>query len=1205
MLQLKNISKAYHTGNFTQVALDHVSVAFRDNEFVAILGPSGSGKTTLLNTIGGLDHYDTGDLVIDGVSTHQYKDSDWDTYRNNRVGFVFQSYNLIPHQSVLANVELALTLSGVSPAERRERAIRELERVGLKDHINKKPSQLSGGQMQRVAIARALINDPEILLADEPTGALDSKTSVQIMDLLTEIAQDRLVIMVTHNPALAEDYATRIVTLTDGVIQGDTDPFYPTPEDERLSRKKIRKTHMSMLTALSLSFQNLMTKKGRTIMTAFAGSIGIIGIATILSLANGINNYIASVEEETLSQYPLQITSSGIDMTSLLLGVTDNAEEASNGQSKKAQEGQVRVAEMLTTMFSSVGSNDLTSLKTYLDEEKTTLDQYTNAIEYSYGIEPQIYLPNPKHIRQVNPDKSLSLLGLGASSSNSLLSASMSTNVFYEMPQNAALYEDQYNVVAGRWPESYNEVVIVTTGGGAISDFLLYTLGLRNGDELDNMVRQFAAEEDVVVPTNIKPIDYEDILDVEFKLVNACDYYQYDSDYHVWVDKTGDEDYMGELIKNGETISVVGIVQPRQDVTVAMLSPGINYPASLIDHIIDYAAQSKIVKDQLADSSINVFTDTPFVDENSSSDKDSFDMSSLFTVDEEKLKTAFSIDEDALALDMDDFEIDPSKLKFDVDSLPKFTLSTTGNNPTLDLSELSLDPSSLDLSSLDLSNLINPEALGDLSDIIDPNSINLDLSNLDLSGISVDLSGLDLTSTIPTISVSDAIDPSVMSNALATVMAGYTQWLSSQLGEHPEYMTDPSTAVSIYLAQPDVQTQISNAIAGSINSEKIQQDMQAAIAGSQDALKEQIASQVQSQVASQIQSALLPAIQSQLQSQISSAVETGIKEKVIPAISQQIATNLGPVLQKEIQTQMQSQLTTALSTALPKALEPAIQTYMTQALTSMANQMGSTIQAEVSAAMEKSLGNLSDKMSDAFSVDPDIMEEAFSMSMDEDELAELIASLFSTEETTYDSNLRKLGYASPDNPSSISIYPKSFEDKEEVLTLLDNYNNAKEAEGKDDQVITYTDFVGALMTSVTDIINMISYVLIAFVAISLVVSSIMIGIITYISVLERKKEIGILRAIGASKGDISRVFNAETVIVGLTAGLIGIGITALVCIPANAIVYALTNVPNVALLPWQGAIILVAISVLLTFIAGLFPSRAAAREDPVEALRSE
>ena len=1187
MLQLKNISKAYQTGKFTQIALDHVSVAFRDNEFVAILGPSGSGKTTLLNTIGGLDHYDSGDLIIDGVSTHQYKDSDWDTYRNNRVGFVFQSYNLIPHQTVLANVELALTLSGVSPEERRQRAIHELERVGLKDHINKKPSQLSGGQMQRVAIARALINDPEILLADEPTGALDSKTSVQIMDLLTEIAQDRLVVMVTHNPELAEDYATRIVTLADGVIQGDTDPFDPTAEDERLSKKKIRKTHMSMLTALSLSFQNLMTKKGRTIMTAFAGSIGIIGIAAILSLANGINNYIASVEEETLSEYPLQITSSGIDMTSLLVGVTDQRENASSDDTNNSDD-HVRVAEMMTTMFSSVGSNDLASLKTYLDDEKSTLDQYTNAVEYSYGIEPQIYLPNSRHIRQVNPDSSLSLLGLGGGSSNNLLSASMSTNVFYEMPQNANLYQNQYDVVAGHWPENYNEVVIVTTPGGAISDFLLYTLGIRNGDELDTMVRQFAAEEEVTVPTGLKPIAYDDILDVEFKLVNACDYYAYDNEYNVWVDKTDDEDYMAKLIEDGETISVVGIVQPREDVTVTMLNPGINYPASLVDHIIDYAAQSKIVKDQIADNAVNVFTDTPFVEEDNATDKDSFDMSSLFTIDEDKIKTAFSIDEDALSLDMDDFEIDPSTLTFDASSLPKFDMSN------LDMSSaLSFDASSLDLSSLDMS----ATDMGDLSSMIDLSGINLDLSGIDLSGISIDLSGVDFSSTVPTISVSDAIDPASMSTALGSVMAGYTQWLSGQLPEHPEYMTDPTTAVGIYLSQPDVQTQLSNAIAGAINTEKIQQDMQAALAASQDSLKEQIASQVQSQIASQLQATLLPAIQSQLQTQITSTLETSIKDKLIPAITKQVATAMGSAMQKELQTQ--------LATALPKALEPAIQSYMTQALTSMATQMGKTIQTQVSAAMEKSLGNLSEKMESAFSVDTDIMQEAFSMNMDENELTELFASLFSTEEATYDSNLRKLGYASHDNPAEIKIYPKNFEDKAEVLNMLDTYNNEKEAEGKDDQVITYTDFVGALMTSVTDIINMISYVLIAFVAISLVVSSIMIGIITYISVLERKKEIGILRAIGASKGDISRVFNAETIIVGFAAGVIGIGLTALACIPVNAIVYTLTDVPNVALLPWQGALILVAISVGLTFIAGLFPSRAAAREDPVEALRSE
>ena len=498
MLQVQKVSKTYKTGDLIQVALNEVSLNFRDNEFVAILGPSGSGKTTLLNILGGLDHYDFGDLIIDGISTKEYKDRDWDTYRNNRIGFVFQSYNLIPHQTILSNVELALTLSGVSREERQERAKKALEDVGLGDQINKKPSQLSGGQMQRVAIARALINDPEILLADEPTGALDSATSLQIMDLLTEIAKDRLVVMVTHNPELADKYANRIVTLTDGIITSDSNPFDPKEEDCKQSEKPIRKTRMGFLTALGLSFNNLMTKKGRTIMTAFAGSIGIIGIAAILSLANGVNNYIKNVEEETLSEYPLQIQSTGFDLTSMMVGSlaeNDSGSESENSSSNDAESNQtqgqesVQVIPMITTMLSSVTSNDLASLKSYFDSRQSGIEQYVSSIEYTYNVMPQIYSSNTETIHQVNPDKSFSSLGISStSSSNSIMSASMSTNVFYEMPSDAHLYEDQYDIKAGRWPENYNECILVLTANGGISDFMLYTLGLRDSVELDSMV---------------------------------------------------------------------------------------------------------------------------------------------------------------------------------------------------------------------------------------------------------------------------------------------------------------------------------------------------------------------------------------------------------------------------------------------------------------------------------------------------------------------------------------------------------------------------------------------------------------------------------------------------------------------------------------------------------------------------------------------
>ena len=1090
MLQLLNICKSYTTADFTQTALDNVSVSFRDNEFVAILGPSGSGKTTLLNIVGGLDHYDSGNLIIDGISTEQYKDKDWDAYRNNRIGFVFQSYNLIPHQTVLSNVELALTLSGVSRAERRERAVEALKKVGLGDHVNKKPSQLSGGQMQRVAIARALINDPEILLADEPTGALDSKTSVQIMDLLTEIANDRLVIMVTHNPELAEDYATRIVTLTDGVIRSDTDPYEPTAEDMRVSEKPARRTKMSFLTALSLSFKNLMTKKGRTLMTAFAGSIGIIGIAAILSLANGVNNYIKSVEEETLSEYPLQIQSTGFDMTSMMLGAATGAGGNTGEAEGDGDQDKVGVTEMVTNMFSSIGSNDLASLKEYLDSGQSDIDQYTNAIEYTYNVAPQIYSSNTDKLRQVNPDKSLSALGLGSTaSSNSLMSMSMSTDVFYEMPSDPNLYESQYDVKAGHWPENHNEVVLVLTGNGNISDFMLYTLGLRDANEFDDMVKKFAAEEEVTAPDNIEQPTYDDILGITFKLVQATDYYVHDDEFNVWKDKTDDTDYMRNLVNNGEDVKIVGIVQPREDATATMLSSGINYPSTLTDYVIEQAASSTIVKDQLAHPDTNVFTDKPFGEED---DGEGFDMQSLFTIDGDAIQAAFKFDESALTSGLSGMSLDLSGLSLDMGSLPAF-----------DGSSIAIDPSSIDMSNL-----------------VDFSDIKLDLGD-----------------------VQPTMDSAKMQAAMEDIMAGFNPWYANWAQEQVAQGKVPTMedGAKAYLESEEVQKKIADAIMGSIDMKQATE-----------------------------------ALQTQLQQQLSAKMQ-----QAVPAMAQ------------ALESQLQASITTAMSS------------YMQNVLGAYMQQMQTALETQVSAAMQQSMNQIAANMSNAMSIDESAFANAFQMNMDENDLTELMMSMMGKEDASYDNNLKKLGYADFNKPSGIDIYPIDFESKEKVIGILDAYNDRMTADGEDDKVITYTDFVGTLMASVTDIVNMISYVLVAFVAISLVVSSIMIGVITYISVLERKKEIGILRSIGASKGDISRVFNAETIIVGFTAGVIGIGLTMLACIPANAIVYSLFDVANVASLPWQAAVILVAISVFLTFLAGLIPSSAASRKDPVEALRSE
>lgn len=1108
MLQLKDVCKSYTTADFTQVALDHVSLAFRDNEFVAILGPSGSGKTTMLNIIGGLDHYDSGDLLIDGISTKQYRDHDWDTYRNNRIGFVFQAYNLIPHQTILENVELALTLSGVSRAERRGRACAALKRVGLGEHVNKKPSQLSGGQMQRVAIARALVNEPEIILADEPTGALDSKTSVQIMDLLTEIAGDRLVIMVTHNPELAEQYATRIVNLADGVIESDTRPFDPDASNEpRREAKAARQTSMSFFTALSLSLKNLLTKKGRTLMTAFAGSIGIIGIAAILSLANGVNQYIANVEENTLSEYPLQIQDQGFDMTSMMtMGMggagADDSAATTDAQTRDASasgnsDKPVHESKMITRMFSSIGSNDLASLKEYFDNGGTDIGNYVNSIEYGYSVTPQIFNSNTDDgVRQVNPDKSFASVGLGASS-NGIMSSMMSTNIFYKLPANMNQVDSQYDVVAGHWPENYNEVVAVLTPNGNVSDFMLYSMGLRDHKELEEMVREFANEEEVQVPDGSLDLDYNDLTNVEFKLVNGADFYQYDSDYQVWKDKSGDADYMKSLVDNGETLKVCGVVKPKEGQKITSLSTGLYYSNDLINHLIDEAGDKQIVKDQQANPTTNVITGKSFAEEeDEAKDGNGFDMSSLFTIDGEKLQSAFTFDESALAAGLSNADLsssmDLSGANIDLSSMPAF-----------DASGIQIDPSKIDMSQL----------------------------NLDFSNIKLNLDGAQ-----PDIKID------VLTQGVMNIMEAYHSWFQEQIKDHPEYLTDQNAAVEAYLADPATKAAMQKVIADSIDFSGV---------------SEQIQQQLQEQLSQQLQAQLLPALSA--------------------AISQQ----------------------------LQEQLSAAMQSYMQTAMTQVMMQYGTAIQNQVSSAMTTYMSTLSANMSKAMSINESAFADAFQMNMSEQELSELMASLMSTEQSSYDNNMKKFGWADYAKPASIDIYPKDFESKQSVIDILDGYNDKMNAAGDEDKVVSYTDIVGALMSSVTTIVNMISYVLVAFVAISLVVSSIMIGIITYISVLERKKEIGILRSIGASKGDVSRIFNAETFIVGFTAGIIGIALTALACIPANAIVYSLFDVENVAILPWQAAIALVGISVLLTFLAGLIPSSAAAKKDPVEALRSE
>ena len=1136
MLELKEIVKAYQTANLVQVALNKVSVAFRDNEFVAVLGQSGSGKTTMLNVIGGLDRFQSGDLVIDGISTKDYKARDWDAYRNNRIGFVFQAYNLIPHQSVLANVELALTLSGVSRSERRKRALDALERVGLKDHVHKKPSQMSGGQMQRVAIARALINDPEILLADEPTGALDSKTSVQVMDLLRDVARDRLVIMVTHNPELAHEYATRIVELADGCIVADSDPFVPAAQDRR-EAKPARRTSMGFLTALSLSANNLMTKKGRTLMTSFAGSIGIIGIAAILALANGTNAYIAKTEEETLGAYPLTIQKTGIDMTAAL-----SVSASDSKDSQPAPDGKVGVSKLRTfaDTIRDAKTNDLASLKTYLDNNGGDINAMVNAIEYDYDIIPQIYQSDTsKATVQVSPDQSMKQMEAGFGSG--AFSSMMVTNPFYQMPATTSLYTSAYDVVAGSWPSGANQVVLVLDEDGNIPNIFEYTLGLKDHKEFDDLMRQYyqgalgdksqsGAQSGTQSGASTAPYDYSAILGTTFRRVNAFDKYTWDDTYKVWTDRSSDADYMKKLVDGGQQLTISGIIKPNSDKGGA-LRQGIAYTPALTYQIIEEAAASPIVKAQRAKPDVDVFTGKTFKElaDNQKSQSGGFDMSSLFTVDESKLSAAF--------------QIDPSKMQMDLSGLDFSGMDFSG----LDFSNL--DMSGLDLSTIDLSALVAQS--GAQSGMV------FDLSGLDFGELSKDLpqlANVDFQTIIRSALADGAVKDGAadyLSAQASQIAQGFQDYAREQI--EAGGTTDFATLASAYFSQPEVLEQLRAAVSSDkvVDSDKLAANLMKAL-GNDPALAQ---------------------------------IGTDVSTQVMNAISAQIAAQLGRTLSQGV------------SAVIGQVMQEA----MTNAMTSMMTQLSTAIGDQIGATMEQFATN----MSSAFSVDPQAFADAFHSNVDEKSLAALMATMFSTNVPTLETNLRNLGWADIASPSNISIYPKSFADKDKVKAALDAYNADNKAAGATDKVITYSDVMGTLMSSVTKIVDIISWLLIAFVSISLVVSSIMIAIITYISVLERRKEIGILRSIGASKGDVSRVFNAETVIEGLLAGLMGVGVTYGLCAIANGIAYSSFNVENIAQLSPLTALTLIAVSVGLTVIAGIIPASRASRQDPVEALRSE
>ena len=1082
MLELKGICKRYVTQSFTQVALDNVSLSFRDNEFVAILGPSGSGKTTMLNVIGGLDHFDSGDLLIDGISTKDFHDRDWDAYRNNRIGFVFQSYNLIPHQTILENVELALTLTGVGHVERRQRAREALEKVGLGEHVNKRPSQLSGGQMQRVAIARALINDPEIVLADEPTGALDSTTSVQVMDLLKDVARDRLVIMVTHNPELAYQYATRIVNLADGKITDDSDPF-DVAEAERREAKPTRKTSMSFITALGLSARNLMTKKGRTAMTAFAGSIGIIGIAAILALSNGVNNYIKKVEEDTLSSYPLTISKQDYDLSSMMGGQEaaeddGGASSASAGADSSAKKSdKIPVVTAVKDMFASVKSNDMTSFKAWLDDGGDGIDKEVNAIQYGYGVSPVVYRAgkgDEKPVRLV-PNAMTEAMSGGASSAATVSMESMGTSVFNEMIDDQSLLDSQYDVVAGHWPTSANEAVMVLSSRGTVGDYALYSIGALDIDELNDLVNSaMTADGGVETPQTSTDFTYDDALSTTFKVLSPADAYRKNEETGMWTDMSSDADFMAAKVANGIDVRIVGVVRPNETANASALSPGIAYTHALTRQLMERAADSKIVQEQLAHPETDVFTGRTF-DELQGEAKQGVDLGSMFSVDEAALKSAFSFDTSAL----------------------------------------SGVASGMDLSGIDLSGL-----------------------NIDLSGVGKDIDFSDIMAKAPTPDFSGVFDGLELT---------------------PEQM------------------QQVGALANQLFEGFMQSDQFKALTPEdlKDATK--------------------------LAAAFSAYLEND-------AAAQQCLAQLkalgGDVLAERLQQ--------AMTDYVQKQLAPYLQQAMDQVMQLLSNQIAATVSSQLKAGAAGLMDQMVTQMSSSFAnlasamhVDASAFARAIHFNMDAEDLSSLMMSYAKASQLTYDNNLTTLGYADEADPISVKIFPRDFEAKERVLDHIDAYNKQVKAAGHDEQAISYTDYMGIIMGSVTDIVNTISLVLIAFVSISLVVSSIMIGIITYISVLERKKEIGILRAIGASKRNVANVFNAETFIEGLIAGVFAIVVVVAVSFPVNAWALATKQVPNLMSLPVQDALALIAISVLLTVVAGLLPARSASKKDPVEALRSE
>ena len=1058
MLEIRGVSKSYSFGDSKKIVLHSIKTNFRTSEFVAILGPSGSGKTTLLNIIGGLDDYSGGDLKINETSTKNYKDKDWDAYdayRNHRIGFVFQSYNLIPHQTVLNNVKLALTLSGISSREAVRRAKKALKEVGLEEHIEKLPSQLSGGQMQRVAIARALVNDPDILLADEPTGALDSETSIQIMDLLKQVANDKLVIMVTHNPELADKYATRIITLKDGTITSDSHPYdgkVKTDLDLIEAEKKSKKTKMSFLTAFSLSLKNLLTKKARTLLIAIAGSIGIIGIALISAVSTGFQNYIDKIEQDTLGSYPLALQKETADISGILLSLSG---ESSSG----ADDGKLHENQILTTTLGTVSNNDLPSFEEYLELHGQGIRDDIRLMEREYNVDPVIYTKDATGaIAKMNPSNMFtSLIG----ETSLLRNYSTMTSVFRQFePENL---EHDTELLAGRYPEKYNEMMVVLSNKGQISELLTYSLGFHNSQELNEIVSKIMSGEKVSI--NNKPLEltYDDLMNVDLRLLPATQTYRYNAKYDVYEDMSGDKDYMRELYNTAEKLKIVGVAVMNSEMLSA--GSGVAYLPSLITHIISDASQTEIVKKQLAEPEVDIFSGKKFGEEENAFN---FEFSDLVSVDEAALKRAFGVNIDQNAIS--------SKTSEYVNSI--------SNDITADISPVREKLT---------------ERFNQLKD-----------------ELQASLAGLDGNGTFMAREIDNKVEEFLADEDFTD--------LESQ------YFIPADTFASTY----------SGLLKGFLS---------AYLEGFKAAMESQS----------------IPFDTETMPIPIVKIIYEGVSEQYLKA---------EPVRQ-------------------------AIDSFAV-AITEV------TMKKEILTKVGGLTAYLTSSFANAFHVDQNAIIGAFRLNFSEEELSRVVSAMFSKKRTTLATNLSTLGYQNLEDPTQLSFYFTSFDGKTRFIEFLDNYNEAMRVAGKDDKVIEYTDTTGVLMSSVKTIVDAVSYVLIAFVSISLVVSSIMIGVITYISVYERTKEIGILRAIGASKHNISSIFNAETFIIGLLSGLFGVGVSYLLIPPINLVLHHFTgDIPLSAALDPKMALFLIGLSIVLTLIGGLIPARAASKKDPVEALRSE